>query len=227
MKYCITSPVGEPDVLDLSDSSVSDATIFYQKDLYSTGFPMMESIRREGKLCDVTLTVGDHSLVAHRIILAATIPYFRAMFTLNMVESRQSTIPMSCIDSSALESLVNFAYTGRVSISTSNVQNLMLGASSLQLTRVRDACAEFLQARLSPQNVIGIKQFAATLGSISLVESSDKFLQKHFEAVSESEEFLGAPIEEVSELVERDELHVASEEIVFLAVLRYVDLPKT
>ena len=67
----------------------------------------------------------------------------------------------------------------------------------------------------------------ATLGSISLVESSDKFLQKHFEAVSESEEFLGAPIEEVSELVERDELHVASEEIVFLAVLRYVDLPKT
>ena len=143
------------------------------------------------------------------------------MFTHNMVESRQSTIPMSCIDSSALESLVNFAYTGRVSISTSNVQNLMLGASFLQLTRVRDACAEFLQARLSPQNVLGIKQFAATVGSISLVKSSDKFLQKHFKAVSESEEFLGAPIEEVSELVERDELHVASEEIVFLAVLRY------
>ena len=146
------------------------------------------------------------------------------MFTHNMVESRQSTIPMSCIDSSALESLVNYAYTGRVSISTSNVQNLMLGASFLQLTRVRDACAEFLQARLSPQNVLGIKQFAATVGSISLVKSSDKFLQKHFKAISESEEFLGAPIEEVSELVERDELHVASEEVVFLAVLRYDDL---
>ena len=69
--------MGEPDVLDLSDNSVSDATIFYQKDLYSTGFPMMESIRREGKLCDVTLTVGDHSLAAHRIVLAANIPYFR------------------------------------------------------------------------------------------------------------------------------------------------------
>ena len=62
-------------MLDLSDSS--DATIFYQKDLYSTGFPMMESIRREGKLCDVTLTVGEHSLAAHRIVLAANIPYFR------------------------------------------------------------------------------------------------------------------------------------------------------
>ena len=58
------------------------------------------------------------------------------------------------------------------------------------------------------------------MGSISLVKSSDKFLQKHFKAVSESEEFLGAPIDEVSELVERDELHVATEEIVFLAILR-------
>ena len=67
------------------------------------------------------------------------------MFTHNMVESRQSNIPMSCIDSSALESLVNFAYTGRVSISTSNVQNLMLGAYFLQLSKVGEACAEFLQ----------------------------------------------------------------------------------
>ena len=128
--------MGEPDVLDLSDSS--ETTIFYQKDMFSSGFPMMENIRREGKLCDVTLMVGEHSLSAHRIVLAANIPYFRAMFTHNMVESRQSTIPMSCIDSSALESLVNFAYTGWVSISTRNVQNLMLGASFLQLSRVRD-----------------------------------------------------------------------------------------
>ena len=53
------------------------------------------------------------------------------------------------------------------------------------------------QVRLSPQNVLGIKQFAATVGSMSLVKSSDKFLQKHFKAVSESEEFLGAAFDEV------------------------------
>ena len=67
-----------------------------------------------------------------------------------MVESRQSTIPMSCIDSSALESLVNFAYTGRVSISTSNVQNLMLGASFLQLTRVSWPIRSWGQEELMP-----------------------------------------------------------------------------
>ena len=207
-------------MLDLSDSS--ESTIFYQKDLFSQGFPMMENIRREGKLCDVNIIVGDHTLQGHRIVLAANIPYFRAMFTHDMAESRQPNITMHSIDPSAAESLINFAYTGKVTISTSNVQNLMLGASFLQLSKVRDACAEFLQVRLSPQNVLGIRTFAERVGSISLVKASDKFLQKHFKAVSESEEFLAVGLEDVSELVGRDELHVISEEVVFLAVLRWI-----
>ena len=186
------------------------------------GFPVMENIRREGKLCDVNLIVGEHSFSAHRIVLAANIPYFRAMFTHDMVESKQPDITMHSIDPSAMESLINFAYSGRVTISTSNVQNLMLGASFLQLTKVRDACADFLQNRLTPQNVLGIRQFAESLGSLSLVKSSDKFLQKHFKSVSESEEFLTMGLEEVSELVARDELHVTSEEVVFLAVMRWI-----
>ncbi len=72
------------------------------------------------------------------------------MFTHNMVESWQSTIPMSCIDSSALESLVNFAYMGLVSISTFNIQNLMLGASFLQLTQVSWPIRSWDQEELMP-----------------------------------------------------------------------------
>ena len=213
----------------------------------------MEDIRRQGKLCDVNLRVGENVFTAHRIVLAATIPYFRsppdlvflsyfarvsifqeffyfltngsllrAMFTHDMVEAKQPEITMHSIDPSSMESLINFAYTGRVTISTSNVQNLMLGASFLQLTRVRDACADFLQTRLTPQNVLGIRTFAESLGSQSLVTSSNKFLQKHFKAVSESEEFCQLGLVEVGELVAREELHVASEEIVFLAVMRWI-----
>ena len=98
----------------------------------------------------------------------------------------------------------------------------MLAASFLQLTKVRDACADFLHARLTPQNVLGIRTFAESLGSLSLVKAADKFLQKHFKSVSESEEFLAVGLAEVTELVGRDELHVVTEEIVFLAVLRWI-----
>jgi len=216
----ISSPIGEPDLVDLSDTT--ESTVFYQKDLPNIGFPVMDDFRRQAKLCDVTIKVAEHAFPAHRIVLAASIPYFRAMFTHDMMESKQPEVTMHSIDPSAMESLVNFAYTGRVTVSTSNVQNLMVGASFLQLTKVRDACADFLQHRLTPQNVLGIRTFAESLGGQSLVRASDKFLQKHFKAVSESEEFLGIGLAELSELVARDELHVATEEVVFLAVMRWI-----
>jgi hypothetical protein len=34
-----------------------DCLMFQQSDLFSLGFPIMEEIRRQGKLCDVTLRV--------------------------------------------------------------------------------------------------------------------------------------------------------------------------
>lgn len=57
-------------------------------------FPRFEEIRRVGKLCDVTLIVSDRQFSAHRVVLAATIPYFQAMFTHDMVESNQREISM-------------------------------------------------------------------------------------------------------------------------------------
>lgn len=40
-------------------SSESDeCVVFQQLDMFSQGFPIMEEIRRQGKLCDVTLKVS-------------------------------------------------------------------------------------------------------------------------------------------------------------------------
>ena len=52
-----------------------------------------------------------------------------------------------CFDFRALEALINFAYSGRVIIDTNNVQSLMVGASFLQLQKVRDACTDFIKRR--------------------------------------------------------------------------------
>lgn len=41
---------------------------------------------------------GDHKFSAHRIVLAASIPYFHAMFTNDMVECKQDEILMQGMD---------------------------------------------------------------------------------------------------------------------------------
>jgi len=55
------------------------AVIFQQTDLASSAFPIMEEIRRQGKLCDITIRVEDSCFSAHRIVLCATIPYFQVI----------------------------------------------------------------------------------------------------------------------------------------------------
>ncbi|XP_077290928.1 kelch like family member 18 [Arctopsyche grandis] len=200
-----------------------EGVMFQQADFFSTAFPMMDEIRRQGKFCDVILKAGDRSISAHRIVLASTIPYFHGMFTNNMVESTQKEITMQGVDPTALESLVNFAYTGCVKINDSNIQPLMVGSSYLQLNQVRDACADFLKRRFHPQNVVGIRQFAETLACALLVDACNSFIDGNFSEVSICDEFYNMPLEDLKDVIKRNELQVSNEEVVFEAVMRWAN----
>ena len=46
----------------------------------------------------ITFKVGEQKYSAHRVILAATIPYFNAMFTNDMVEANMNEITMEGIE---------------------------------------------------------------------------------------------------------------------------------
>uniref|UniRef100_A0A182N2A3 Kelch-like protein diablo n=1 Tax=Anopheles dirus TaxID=7168 RepID=A0A182N2A3_9DIPT len=207
---------------ELSETEDNSYMYFRQEGLFANSFPKMKEIRRMGKLCDVTLKVDSHSFSAHRIVLAATIPYFYAMFTHNMAESRIKEITMKEIEPMALESLINFAYSGLVKIDTQNVQSLMVGASFLQLNEVRDACAKFLKRKFHPQNVLGIRQFADTLGCSKLIVSADRYIHQHFSKVANGDEFVALSYSELIDVIGRDELNVKSEECIFEACMRWV-----
>ncbi|XP_029820531.1 kelch-like protein 18 [Manacus vitellinus] len=168
------------------------------------------------------LQVGDHKFSAHRIVLAASIPYFHAMFTNDMMECKQEEIVMQGMDPSALEALINFAYNGHLAIDQQNVQSLLMGASFLQLQNIKDACCTFLRERLHPKNCLGVRQFAETMMCAVLYDAANSFIHQHFVEVSMSEEFLALPFEDVLELVSRDELNVKSEEQVFEAALAWI-----
>ncbi|GFR94208.1 kelch-like protein 18 [Elysia marginata] len=199
-----------------------DTVVFFQRELPIHAFPTIADIRRHGQLCDVTLRVGEQKFSAHRIILAATIPYFHAMFTHDMVETKQSEITMESVESSALEALINYAYTGRVVIDMTNVQSLLIVASFLNMQAVKDACSTYLKNRLDPSTCLSLRAFADQYMCSTLVEAANKYIQKKFRLVAQSTDFLNLPKAEVLEILSRDELDVTSEEQVFEAVLRWI-----
>ena len=51
----------------------------------------MNNMRLSGDMCDVRLIVGDKCVSAHKIVLAATSPYFHAMFTSKFAQKLAKT----------------------------------------------------------------------------------------------------------------------------------------
>lgn len=62
--------------------------------------------------------------------------------------------------------------------------------------------------RFHPQNVLGIRQFADTLGCRSLVKAADKFIEQYFHEVSLSDEYVCLGMNDVVHILQRNELHV-------------------
>jgi len=52
----------------------------------------MESLKEDQDLADVEIVVNNRKFRCHKAFLAAISPYFRAMFTGGMIESRQNRV---------------------------------------------------------------------------------------------------------------------------------------
>ena len=55
--------------------------VYVSKKIVQKAFTVLNDFRVQNLLSDVTIRVGSRDFPAHRVILAATSPYFQAMFT--------------------------------------------------------------------------------------------------------------------------------------------------
>ncbi|CAH0564270.1 unnamed protein product [Brassicogethes aeneus] len=184
-------------------------------------FEVMNVMRKQKLLCDVTLVADSVEIPAHKMVLASCSPYFCAMFS-SFEESRQDRITLQEVDHQALLLLIEYAYTSEVQVTEDNVQVLLPAANLLQLTDVRDACCDFLQAQLHPTNCLGIRAFADLHGCIELLSHAETYIELHFPQVVECEEFLTLSHQQVSKLICSDKLTVPTEEKVFECVIAWV-----
>ncbi|KAL6728782.1 hypothetical protein Aduo_010518 [Ancylostoma duodenale] len=181
---------------DFDDSLV----IRYDSDLHpihcAKVFESLEQLRSDGHLCDVEFLVGNETISAHKIVLAASIPYFKAMFTTDMLEARKHRIRITNIDHTTLRDLILLMYGHDLTISRTNVQAIMVAANFLQIPHVTENCAVIIV---------------------------DAIIEANFKLISRSEGLVELDVEEVVELLSKDELQVETEEQVFRAAMRWIE----
>ena len=223
-----TDPISSPrksntTLSEIVKSKEQDTLAFCYAEHPSEAFLRIFQMREEGLLCDVVLEIEDIDVPAHRLVLAASSTYFYSMFVHDMLESKQERIKLQGVDPEAIQLLVEFAYTAKLQITTTNVQTLMTAASLFNFPAVFKATSKFLSKQLHPSNCLGIRLFAKTHGSSELVDSASTFFCSNFTETIENDEFLNLPAEDLALLLDSSELNVRLEEEVYEAVQHWVE----
>ena len=199
-----------------------DVYIFTADSHAGTLLASVHTLRERNGLCDISLRAEDSEIHAHKVILAAGSPYFNAMFSNRHRESSANNVSLSGIDGPTLGLLVDFIYSSSLEITEKNVQNLLSGASLLQLSSVVEACCQFLRARVCAENCLGIAAFADHHGCSELQRYAWTFAVENFTEVVQSDEFLTAPPAFLIDFVKCEDLHVSCEEEVLDCVLHWL-----
>lgn len=200
----------------------SDSGLYYSHQFPPSLLLNMNGLRETRRFCDVEILCGGKQIQAHRVILAASSPYFHAMFTVELLEKQQQAVEIHAIDPEILEELIGFIYTGKVKIGQDNVQELMIAADMLQLKEVVTGCTEFLKKELHSSNCIGIYRFAEGHNCLELAATSVDYINSHFPQVSVEDEFYELPKDQLTRFLASEDLVVDTEFQVFQSAIRWI-----
>ncbi|XP_030014172.1 kelch-like protein 38 [Sphaeramia orbicularis] len=181
----------------------------------------LNSLRQENILTDVLLCSDNTEIPCHRNVLVSSSPYFRAMFCSNFKEKQQAKVFLKGITPAILTSIIDYVYTGLISISMDIVLPLMQAASMLQYGRLFEACSCFLQKQLNPDNCLSMIRLSEIMNCKSLKDKAKEMAMRKFSDVSVSEDLCELSLPELMGYLEDDSL-CAEEEQVFETLVAWI-----
>ncbi len=132
----------------------------------------LQTLRECEHFCDVKLVAGTRSIHAHRAVLAAASPYFRALLGPNMAEGYMQNIEIQDIDPYALAAIVNYIYSSELTVKGCKVEQILKTADFLDLQTLCLACCQFLCKHLNSENCLDMYFIADHYGCDELRDRS-------------------------------------------------------
>lgn len=183
----------------------------------------LNNLRQEKVFTDATLCVQHEEIYCHRIILAASSPYFRAMFSHNLREGRDFRVSFQEVSPWTMKRIIDYVYTGNLEITTENAQELLSAGSLFEFPAIVAACCDFLKQQLHVSNCLGIEEFAMIHSCKKLQDEAHKFVLENFSSVVECDEFLHLSLNRLKEYIASDWIEVQVEDTVYEAVMKWIN----
>ena len=181
----------------------------------------LNNLRKEGVFCDVSLSVRGTIFPAHRNVLAANSPYFKALLSSEMKENFENVVKLDELEAKTVGSILDFMYSGKVTINKENALDLTMAADYMFLPNLKDKGCDFLAKKMNVSNCLTILTVAEKYNFTELHDKAQKFVQENFYSMSRSENFKTLTAKQVEDIIAGDDL-VAKEEEVFESLVEWV-----
>ncbi|MGH0166257.1 UNVERIFIED_CONTAM: hypothetical protein FKN15_053486 [Acipenser sinensis] len=196
--------------LALKKATVKELDMPKRYRLKKIGF---DQFRSDETLCDVVLVSGEgsESFPVHRVLMASSSDYFKAMFTGGMKEQELKTIKLQGLSCVGLKNIIDFIYTAKVALNMDNLQDTLEAASFLQIMPVLDFCKELLISEVTTDNCVEVGRIASIYHLTEVSSFINEFVLRNFSVLLKEGQYLQLSEDSMAHALASDNLKNCTE----------------
>ncbi|KAL7842834.1 hypothetical protein SRHO_G00245230 [Serrasalmus rhombeus] len=192
----------------------------YQQTLLQDGLcELLES----DKFVDCVLKISDQEFPCHRLVLAASSPYFKAMFLSDLEESKKREVVLKDVDPGIMGMILRYIYTSDINLTEQNVQDIFMVANMYQIPSIFSVCVSYLEQKMVLSNCLAIFRLGLLLECPRLAAAARDYICDRFELIVRDTDFHQLGSGELAAIITCDSLNVEKEETVFEALMDWVE----
>ncbi|KAM8727484.1 kelch-like protein 40a [Acanthopagrus schlegelii] len=191
----------------------------YQQTLLQDG---LCDLLENDKFVDCVLKVQDREFPCHRLVLAASSPFFKAMFLSDLEESKKREIVLKDVEPGVMGMILRYLYTSDINLTEQNVQDIFMVANMYQIPSIFSVCVSYLQEKMVLGNCLAIFRLGLLLDCPRLALAARDFICERYQVVVRDQDFLQLGASELGILITSDALNVEREEVVFESLMDWV-----
>lgn len=191
----------------------------YQQTLLQDG---LCDLLENDKFVDCVLKIQDKEFPCHRLVLAASSPFFKAMFLSNLEESKKREIVLKDVEPGVMGMILRYLYTSDINLTEQNVQDIFMVANMYQIPSIFSVCVSYLQEKLVLGNCLAIFRLGLLLDCPRLALTAREFICERYQVVVRDQDFLQLGPSELAIIITSDALNVEQEELVFESLMDWV-----
>ncbi|XP_034040031.1 kelch-like protein 40a [Thalassophryne amazonica] len=174
------------------------------------------------KFVDCVLKIRDKEFPCHRLVLAASSPFFKAMFLSELEERKKCEIVLKDVEPGIMGMILRYLYTSDINLTEQNVQDVFMVANMYQIPSIFSACVSYLQDKLVLGNCLAIFRLGMLLDCPRLALAAQELICERYQVVVRDHDFLQLAPSELAIIITSDALNVEHEETVFESLMDWV-----